>query len=118
MFLIPLGVSADLQSAVKKRPNLFWLCGFAIRIKQDLQTYVVAAAVSSAVSSAASALTGTAALRCSAVILVGIPASTLASITSARSILRTTAVISSGNIEVHVGLALLDRLDHGSIRGR
>ena len=30
----PLGVSADLQSAVKKCPNLLWLCGFAIRSNQ------------------------------------------------------------------------------------
>ena len=29
----PLGVSPDLQSGVKKCPNLFRLCGFAIRSK-------------------------------------------------------------------------------------
>ena len=28
----PLGVPLDLQSSVKKCPNLFMLCGFAIRI--------------------------------------------------------------------------------------
>ena len=29
----PLGVPPDLQSGVKKCPNLLWLCGFAIRSK-------------------------------------------------------------------------------------
>ena len=56
----------------------------------DLQTYVVAAAVSSAASALASA---TAALRCSAVILVGLAASTLASITSARRVLSSTCLL-------------------------
>ena len=32
----PLGVPADLQSAVKKCPNLFMLCGFAIPSNQAL----------------------------------------------------------------------------------
>ena len=30
---VPLGVPPDLKSGVKKRPNLFRLCGFAIRSK-------------------------------------------------------------------------------------
>ena len=30
---LPLGVPPDLQSGVKKCPNLFGLCGFAIRSK-------------------------------------------------------------------------------------
>ena len=30
----PLGVPADLKSGVKKCPNLFRLCGFAIRSKE------------------------------------------------------------------------------------
>ena len=30
----PLGVPPDLQSGVKKCPNLFWLFGFAIRSKE------------------------------------------------------------------------------------
>ena len=63
----------------------------------DLQTYVVVAAVSSAASALASA---TAALRCSAVILVGLAASTLASITSARRVLSSTAVIGSRSIVI------------------
>ena len=66
----------------------------------DLQTYVVAASVSSAVSSAASALaSATAALRCSAVILVGLPASTLASST-ARRICSSAAILSPGGIVI------------------
>ena len=83
----------DLQSAVKKRPNLFMLCGFAIRINLDLKIYVVAAAVSSAVSA-------TATLRCSAVILVGLPASTLTGTTTARRVLSSTAVLSPGGIVI------------------
>ena len=31
--VFPLGVPPDLQSGVKKCPNLLWLCGFAIRSK-------------------------------------------------------------------------------------
>ena len=31
---IPLGVSPDLESGVKKCPNLFRICGFEIRSKQ------------------------------------------------------------------------------------
>ena len=31
--VFPLGVPTDLQSGVKKCPNLLWLCGFAIRSK-------------------------------------------------------------------------------------
>ena len=33
MISFPLGVPPDLQSGVKKCPNLFRLCGFAIRSK-------------------------------------------------------------------------------------
>ena len=66
------------------------LCGFAIRIKQDLKIYVIATALGSA---SASALAGiTSALAGSAVILVGLAASALASTTSARCILRSAAV--------------------------
>ena len=97
--IIPLGVSADFQSAVKKRPNLFVLCGFAIRIKQDLKIYVVAVAVIAAVGSAGSLRGTTAALRCSAVILVGLPASALASTAATRCVLRA-AVISPGGIVI------------------
>ena len=93
--LIPLGVPADLQSAVKKRPNLFGLCGFVIRIKQDLQTYVVAAAISSAIGSAGTLASTTAALAGSAVVLISLPTSALASITSAWRVLSSTAVVAS-----------------------
>ena len=31
----PPGVPADLKSAVKKCPNLFRICGFEIRSKQE-----------------------------------------------------------------------------------
>ena len=62
----------------------------------DLKIYVIAAAVSSAVSTPASALAGTTAtLRCSAVILVGLAASALAGIASTRCVLRATAAICS-----------------------
>ena len=61
----------------------------------DLKIYVVAAAV----STPAGALAGTtAALRCSAVILVGLPASALASITATWCILCSTTVLSPGGI--------------------
>ena len=33
--LLTYGVQADLQSAFKKCPNLFGLCGFAIRSRQE-----------------------------------------------------------------------------------
>ena len=35
----PLGAPTDLKSAVKKRPNLFRLCGFEIRSKQDCKSF-------------------------------------------------------------------------------
>ena len=34
-FIFPLGVPPDLESGVKKCPNLFRLCGFAIRSKGE-----------------------------------------------------------------------------------
>ena len=67
----------------------------------DLKIYVVAAAVSSAVSTPASALAGaTATLRCSAVILVGLAASALAGIATARRIFSSAAIISPGGIVI------------------
>ena len=35
----PLGAPTDLKSVVKKRPNLFRLCGFEIRSKQDCKFF-------------------------------------------------------------------------------
>ena len=67
----------------------------------DLKIYVVATAVSSAVSTPARALAGTTAtLRCSAVILVGLAASALAGVASTRRVLRATAVLSPGGIVI------------------
>ena len=37
----PLGVPPDLQSGVKKCPNLLMLCGFAIRSKEECFPFVV-----------------------------------------------------------------------------
>ena len=68
---------------------------FQFRIKQDLQTYVVVAA---AVSSASALASATAALRCSAVILVGLAASALASIASTRRIFSSAAVLCPGGL--------------------
>ena len=65
-----------------------FLSSYAV-LFSDLKIYVIAAAVSSAVSTPASALAST------AVILVGLAASTLTGTTSTRCILRTSAVLSS-----------------------
>ena len=118
--MIPLGVSADLQSAVKKRPNLFELCGFAIRIKQDLKIYVVAAAVgfTSALAGSAVILVGLAASA-----LTGTPASTLVGTTSARCILRSAAIGSRSIVIVcydlgellQLGVALGLRVSHNQV---
>ena len=37
----PLGVPPDLQSGVKKCPNLLMLCGFAIRSKGECFPFVI-----------------------------------------------------------------------------
>ena len=43
MFLIPLGVSGICNPPLKNVLTSFSSAGFAIRIKQELQTYVVPA---------------------------------------------------------------------------
>ena len=70
-----------------------FLSSYAV-LFSDLKIYVIAAAVSSAVSTPASALAST------AVILVGLAASTLTGTTTARRVLSSAAVLSPGGIVI------------------
>ena len=74
---------------------------FQFRIKQDLQTYVVVAAAFTAFCSGSSAA-------------ASVAASALGS-TASGSVAIATSVRSFWDVEVHVGLALPDRLDYGCL---
>ena len=101
--MIPLGV---LMFDSVRRSG-----GFAIRIKQDLQTYVVAAAVFTAgIAAAGSLVTGA-----STAFSSGSSAAAALGSTASGSVSIAASVRSFWHVEVHVGLALPDCLQHGSL---
>ena len=96
---------------------------FQFRIKQDLQTYVVAAAFTAGIAAAGTLVTSgsaTASSLCSTAFCSGssaatsVAASALGS-TASGSVAIATSVRSFWDVEVHAGLVLPDCLQHGSL---